>query len=230
MGRPRTDQAAWDAALSLARDLIDHPGFGWLRRVPLVYTARTVQRLAAAGWTAADVADQADTRLAAAGAGRYWTPPDVPKRALGWLKWLLAGADPAHPPRQAAHAEAAARSTMAQARTVERAAAAAQADRLAAAAGAGRDAARVQARRARGRVTAVHHRPGRQRADAARAQLVNQALTHPATSAAADDAAVSPAAVAWLTCVACRTAGADVAPRPSIPGGVALPLHARCVF
>lgn len=105
VGRPRTARSACQATLELARALCaaDGPIIA-VRRAPVVRVAAVLRRFGQAGWTLADVLAAAETRLAARGAGRTWTPPDRAERPAAWLRWLLADADPATPPVQVARA------------------------------------------------------------------------------------------------------------------------------
>jgi hypothetical protein len=102
--RPRTLQ--WVLALALARDVREHPALRLqLARVRVDQLASTLAWLAAAGWTADDVATQVQLDVAKKVA--QWpgyTPPTPPDLPLRWLKKALANADPTAPPAQAARA------------------------------------------------------------------------------------------------------------------------------
>lgn len=85
-------------AVSLARELVARGRFPWLRNTKLPMVAATLSRLATAAtpWTARDVEAEVTRRLATT----TFSCPAVPTAPVGYLRWLLAEADPARPPAQ----------------------------------------------------------------------------------------------------------------------------------
>ena len=180
-------------------------GLPWLHAAPVHLAASVLRRLAAAGWTAADVAAHVQARHDQLG----YTPIEVPARPAAYLRWLLATADPAHPPvqqdRQAAEAR---RDQDVQARR-ERAAtyAASAADSVPATASSAAD----QLAALRARLPRPGHRARRDQAAELAARRDQLAARTRPTGLDALTAAVAGASGQEMTCVAgCHTSGPDV--------------------
>jgi hypothetical protein len=203
--RPR----GWEQAKRVAADLeVITGGLPWLHAAPRYLVATVLRPLVAAGWTAADVAAQARIQLDA----EMITPLAAPAAPAAYLRWLLAGADPARPPAQASRQ--AAREQAVDHRARLKAQRAAYADRAAAAvSGTARsaapdlDALRRQLRRPR---RGPHTAPGQDRLRAARDGR---------TGLEALDAALAAQRPDGLSCVAgCHTSGPTVQMRPTPAG------------
>jgi hypothetical protein len=194
----RKARPAPSPGVALARQIADSGRFGWLRGTPTFMVAAVVRRLS--GWTVADVVDEVDQRMRLLD----FTYSEV-RAPAAFLRWLLADADPARPPRQLAHAaQAAARDANRDSRRPDSGQDGPAGVRIS-------DAARVTAARAAARAAAAGagRTRGRRPAGAQRPGERPYGTERLAAAAAAVEAL-------GVVCVVCGAGGADYRVTPSV--------------